>query len=58
MCPELWRGGNCKREGGDTVGRSYQATVFITARNTTGITRLAKDDRIMDYEVRINISHN
>jgi len=58
MCPKPWRGGNCKREGGSTVGRSYQATVFITVCNRTGIVRLAKDDRLMDYEVMMNISHN
>jgi len=58
MCPKPWRGGNCKREGGSTVGRSYQAIVFIAVPNRTGIIRLAKGDRIMDYEVRINISHN
>jgi len=58
MCPKIWRGGNCKREGGNTVGSAYQATVFITVCNRTGITRLAKGDRIMDFEVRINISYN
>jgi hypothetical protein len=53
--------GNCKRGHGSTVGRSYNGTrlqFFITVCNGTGITRLAKDDRIMEYEVRINISHN
>jgi hypothetical protein len=61
MCPKLWRGGNCKREGGSTAGRSCNDSrlqFFIAVHNRTGITELLKGERIMGDEVRINISCN